>query len=323
MRLHSTRHIRIALLVALTALGAAGAQAQTAAEPDERYRIGPGDVLEIRVYNRPQLSRESVRVDGAGTVRMPLVEGDIPAACRTEGELARDIAARYLKYQRNPQVDVFVKEFQSQPVTVVGAVKQPGRFQLQRRARLVELVALAGGATERAGAQVQVVRAGGPSTCHEAQGGGDAEGEAAEGERAFSFPLKAVLDGDASSNPYLRAGDVISLPEAELAFVVGNVTRPAAIPLNQKITVTQAVAMAGGALPDSKTDRVRVVRSSRDGKTELFVNLKEIEKRKAEDLALLPGDIVDVPTSAGKRLLRGLVNAVAPAAMSLPTAVVR
>lgn len=314
-------HIRIALFVALVALAASGAQAQNTTEPDERYRIGPGDVLEVRVYNRPQLSRESVRVDGAGSIRMPLVEGDIAAACRTEGELAREIAARYLKYQRNPQVDVFIKEFQSQPVTVVGSVKQPGRFQLQRRARLIELVALAGGAGERAGAVVQIVRAGGPQTCKE-EGDAVAE-EVAEGEGVLTFQLKSVLAGEAESNPFVRAGDVVSLPEAELAFVVGNVTRPSAVTLNQKITVTQAVAMAGGALPDSKVERVRVVRSTREGKTEMIVNLKEVAKRNAEDVALLPGDIVDVPTSAGKRLIRGLVNAVAPAALSLPVAVIR
>src|SRR6185295_3222545 len=91
---------------------------------DDRYRIGPGDVLDIRVFNRPQLSREA-RVDSNGMIQMPLIEGDIRAACRTESELAKDIATLYLKYQRNPFVNVFVKDYSSTPVAVIGAVEKP------------------------------------------------------------------------------------------------------------------------------------------------------------------------------------------------------
>src|SRR5215472_3487357 len=97
-----------------------------AAADEGRYRIGPGDVLEIRVMNRPNLSREAVRVEGNGTIRMPLIEDDIPAACASEGELAKEITKRYLKFYRNPQVDVFVKEYHSQQVAVVGEVNDPG-----------------------------------------------------------------------------------------------------------------------------------------------------------------------------------------------------
>ncbi|HWP55878.1 MAG TPA: polysaccharide biosynthesis/export family protein [Pyrinomonadaceae bacterium] len=80
-------------------------------QPSERYRIGPGDVLDVRVYNRPQLSREAVRVEGNGMIRMPLIEGEIQAACKTEGELAKDISTRYARYYRNLPVDVFIKEY--------------------------------------------------------------------------------------------------------------------------------------------------------------------------------------------------------------------
>ena len=105
------------------------------AKDDDRYRIGPGDVLDIRFYNRPQLSREAVRVDGHGMIRMPLVEGEIKAACLTESELSTEIASRYLKYYRNPHIDVFIKEYQSEPVAVIGAVNAPGRFQSRNAGR--------------------------------------------------------------------------------------------------------------------------------------------------------------------------------------------
>jgi polysaccharide export outer membrane protein len=111
---------------------------------DDRYRIGPGDVLDIRILNRPNLSRESVRVEGNGMIRMPLIEDEIQAACKTEGELAKEIADRYTKFYRKPQVDVFIKEYHSRQVAVIGAVNEQSRFELQRRVRLLELLTYSG-----------------------------------------------------------------------------------------------------------------------------------------------------------------------------------
>ena len=126
------------------------------AQPDERYRIGPGDVLDIRIFNRPNLSREAVRVEGSGIIRMPLIEGEIQAACKSEGELANEIAKRYLKYYRNPQVDVFVKEYHAREVALIGAVNEQGRYQMQRRLRLLELLSFAKGPSDKAGQTINI-----------------------------------------------------------------------------------------------------------------------------------------------------------------------
>src|ERR1041385_1402981 len=115
------------------------------AATDARYRIGPGDVRQVRVARARNLSRDAVRVDQSGMIRMPMLEEDIPAACLTEPELAENIAIAYRKYKNNPHVDVFVMEFQSQPVAVMGAVRSPAQFKMQRRVRLLELLTLAGG----------------------------------------------------------------------------------------------------------------------------------------------------------------------------------
>src|ERR1700752_5437723 len=118
--------------VAVSAQGSSGVAAPVG-QSEERYRIGPGDVLDVRVYNRPQLAREAVRVEGNGMIRMPLIEGEIQAACKTEGELAKEISTKYARYYKNLQVDVFIKEYHSKQVAIIGAVNDQSRFELHRR----------------------------------------------------------------------------------------------------------------------------------------------------------------------------------------------
>jgi len=287
------------------------------ASANDAYRIGWGDVLEVRVFNRPQLSRDAVRVDNRGLIRMPMIDVEIRAVCRTESELASEIANLYLPLQRHPQVDVFIKEYSSRPVAVVGAVDKPGQFQLQRSARLLELISLAGGPTDRAGLRVFVAHADQAASCEE---------PTTRSATSFeSFDLNQTPKGEASSNPYVRAGDVVTIPEAQQVFVIGDVFRPTSIPLKEKVTLSQAVAMAGGAMPDAKKENVRILRQAPGAatRTEVVVDLNAISKRKEDDPELLANDIVEVPTSTGKRILRGLISAVAPAASSLPIRVVR
>jgi polysaccharide export outer membrane protein len=283
-----------------------------------RYLIGIGDVLDIRVFGRPQLSRDAVRVEGSGAIRMPLLDGDIQATCRTVDELAADITTRYLKYVRRPQVEVFIREYNSQPVAVIGAVAQPGRFQLHRPVRLLEILSLVGGPSASAGRTVQITHADSLPTCAE-----DAITAKDGGAGLAPYNLKDVLAGRDEANPYMRPGDVISVLEAEQIFVVGNVIRPSSIPLKEPLTVSKAIAMSGGVLPYTKSDCVRIIRQSPGStKKEIFVDLKAIDKQKAEDIALQANDIVDVPVSGGKRLLGSLVGSVVPAVTQMPVRVI-
>ncbi len=282
------------------------------------YRIGPGDVLQIRILNRSQLSRESVRVEGNGMIRMPLIETEIQAACHTEGELAREISQRYLKFYRNLQVDVFIREYQSKQVAIIGAVNEQGRFQLQRRVRLLELLTYAKGPSEKAGQAIHIVHSPPSLPCERSI-------EKDEVAAAFSsYRLSDTLQGDPNANPYLESGDIVTLPEADQIYVVGSVFAPRSILLKEPITVSRAIAMAGGVMQDSKKDKVRVVRQEPGSPTkkEIVVDLAAIEKRQAEDLTLMPNDIVDVPTSAGKSLLRSLLGSVAPTVAQLPIRVI-
>jgi polysaccharide export outer membrane protein len=284
---------------------------------DDRYRIGPGDVLDIRIYTRPQLSREAVRVEGNGMIRMPLIENDIQAACLTEGELAKEISTRYLKYYKNLQVDVFIKEYHSKQVAVIGAVNEQSRFELQRRVRLLELLTYAKGPSSKAGQTINIVHSTASSPCKQQ--------DETDASAAFSsYKLSDVLQGDPKSNPYLEAGDIVTLPEADQVYVVGNVFMPLTISLKEPITLTRAIAMAGGLKQDTRKDKIRILRQE-PGTTirkEITVDLYAIEKKRSEDLALAPNDIIDVPTSAGKSFLRSLVQGVVPGVGQLPVRVV-
>lgn len=289
----------------------------SASEEQARYRIGPGDVLDIRILNRPNLSRDAVRVEGNGMIRMPLVDTEIQAACKTEGELAKEIAARYLKFYRKPQVDVFIKEYRSVTVSIIGFVNEQGRFQLQRRIRLLELLTYARGPSAKAGQTINIVHSPPVIACQQ----NDSEAE----DLAFSsYKLSDTLAGKPHANPYLQAGDIVTLPEADQVYVVGNVLTPRSIPLSEPITLTQAIAMAGGVAKDSKKDKIRIVRQEPGTQTrkEIMVDLTAIEKKRAQDIALLPNDIVNVQTSEAKSLLRSIIGGGAQSLTQLPVRVI-
>jgi len=282
-----------------------------------RYLIGPGDVLDIRIYNRPLLSRDSVRVDERGMIRMPLVN-EIKAQCRTESSLADAVSKSYLEYLNNPHVEVVVKDYQSKPVMVLGAVRTPGRFQLQRSVTLTEIISLAGGLSETAGGRTQVTHSATRPVCEESS--------TTPTELVEWYDIDELLktDGTGKSIPFVQPGDTINVLEADKAFIVGNVLKPSIIPLKDPVTITEAVAFAGGALADTRTDHIRILREPTPGgpKSELIVDLKAINRREAEDIVLKANDIVEVPTSTGRRILRGLVNGLTPNLSRIPVQVI-
>jgi polysaccharide biosynthesis/export protein len=316
--------LAVVILVVTGATAHASAQQQSPADltpavntkDDDRYRIGPGDVLDIRIYQRPTLSREGVRVEGNGMFRMPLLESEIQAACKTEGELAKDISTRYVRFYKNLQVDVFIKEYHANQVAIIGAVNNQSRFELQRRIRLLELLTYAKGPAPKAGQTINIVHSTAPSMCRT-----ETEDEIA----AFtSYKLADTLQGDPKANPYLEPGDIVTVPDADQVYVVGNVYTPLTIPLRDPITLSQAIAMAGGTKQDTKKDKIRIMRQEPGSlaKKEMIVDLSAIEKKQADDLALMPNDIVDVPLSTGKSLLRGLVTGGAQSVTQLPIRVI-
>jgi len=311
---------------------------------DDSYQIGPGDLLDVRVYGRAELTRE-VRVTNQGTIRLPFLD-EIRVACQTEAQLGEVIAEKYRKYLRDPQVDVFVREYKSQPVSVIGSVMQPGRFQLQRRVRLLELLTFAGGPGGNAGGVVHVISGSAPDFCDLTSGApglvaasasiGDAPALAGDNTAAaprleqtmassqatipvsvdhgeaklLAYRLRDVLVGAPESNPFIRPGDIISIPETDQIFVTGAVVKPGATPLRSRLTLIQALGVAGGFAPDAARSRVRIVRQDPGSKIhqELVYNVDDIQRRKAEDIVLLPNDVVHVPSSLPKSMGRGILS---------------
>jgi polysaccharide export outer membrane protein len=139
-----------------------------------------------------------------------------------------------------------------------------------------------------------------------------------------SYKLSDTLMGLPNANPWIEPGDIVTLPEAPQAYVVGNVFSPLTIALKEPVTISRAIAMAGGLKQDSKKNKVRIVRQEPGTSIskEMIVDLSAIEKKRAEDITLMPNDIVDVPTSTGKSLLRSLISGVVPNVATLPVRVI-
>lgn len=284
--------------------------ADSKVKSDPRYHIGPGDVIQIRVFNHPNLSLDAVRVDGTGLIRMPLLN-EVKAACLSENELADLLAHDYSEYLKDPQIDVFVKEFSSEPVAVNGAVQKPGAFQLQRQVRLRELLMIAGGPTSIAGPTIQILHDDSALLCE----------NSASRSRTRDNPQAELVDYNdmvkgTGDNPYVRPGDFVNVPEANQAYVVGNVYKPTPVPLNGPVTISRAIAMAGGALPNSQSKlRLLRVNPGAGGTREILIDLKTVERQTSEDLLLLPGDIVEVPFSTAKAMLKQVFVSFASAAL--------
>ncbi len=306
---------------AATAVSLSGSNARD--DSDQRYRIGPGDVLDIRVFNKPQFNREGVRVDPRGMIRMPLIKEEISAACHTEAELEAIVTELLKEYVLEPQVTVQIKEYQSEPVAVLGAVRSPSRFQLQRRVRLLELLTFVNGPADNAGRTVQVVHMGPRVACESSAATRDAGSESAA-SAIDSYQLSSVLRGDEKANPYVQAGDVVSIAVADQVYVIGNVVRPTAIALTEPMTVSRAIAMAGGTGLDTRKSAIHIIRQTpgTTDKKEILVDLEAIHRHKAEDVVLVANDIIDVPASGGKRFFRSLMGAVVPSVGQLPVRVI-
>jgi polysaccharide biosynthesis/export protein len=294
----------------------------TSQQPDgqDSYRIGPGDKLDIDVVGRPTLARPALPVDSRGLIRMPYIKAPILASCLTVDELSAALERQYAPYLVEPQVTVSVREYSGQSVEVVGAVGKPGLFQLQREVRLRELLTIAGGVRPDASSIAQFVHDENLASC-QAGGGGDVQ--FLHETTVTAVDLAKLLRGE-GENPIVRPGDFVHIPLADQVFVVGQVAKPTVLPLVGRLTVSRAVAMAGGRTPNAKT-QARIVRLNPDGaaNTDLLVDLKAVEQEGAPDIELRSGDVVEVPVAQGRQALKFVLASLLTAGLYYPLILIR
>jgi len=265
----------------------------------KKYLLGPGDVLDLRVYNEPQFNGTLV-VDDEGNISVPFVEGPIRAQCRTDRDIKQDVVKMLERYLNKPQVSLRVSDMKSRPAAVVyGAVRNPTPFDMRRRVRLIELLSRSGGITEQASGDVQIFHTE-TLMCPEPE---DVPILAAlkKTEDATAVPYSVykiddVKNGVKEANPVIWPGDIVLVQESKPIYVTGAVQQPTGLYLRQNLTLSLAIAQVGGPRKGAKTDKVRIIRSKPGASNPeiLVYNLDAIKKGKQPDVALLPYDVVDV-----------------------------
>lgn len=278
--------ISAALILATVAFAQAPAAAQDASDAFVRaYRIGPGDLLEIKVFEVKELE-QTVRVSEDGSITLPLVGRVVVEGLTQEGVAQKLAALLSEKYVKNPQVTIFIKEYKNQQVAVIGAVANAGSYELVGRKNLLQIVSMAGGFSESAGNEVFILR------------------EGPDGKTStITIDLKDLLvNGNQALNVPIEPNDVVNVPvDREVrVFVMGRVTRPGAVKakLSEGITLLQAIADAGGLAEGAKESAILITRKIANGKEQkIRVNLKDILKGRKKDITLQEGDVVFVPES--------------------------
>ena len=276
------------------------------------YRIGAEDLINISVFEVPELSR-TARVSASGELSLPLI-GRVKAAGLSPIQLERVLSELLRRtYIKDPQVTVFLQEFRSDPVSVVGAVKMPGLYYIRTRRSLVEVLAMAQGLSEglnrHPGRTVVITHQPRPQAA-----AGSWSNDATEARREANgvgwseiveVPLKELLhSGDPKWNVPIYPGDVVKVPPAGVVYVAGDVRRPGGFPLTDfdNISAIQAVAMAGGPTRTARRNKSVIIRRNALGnRTEEKIRLKRVLSGKDPDVMLGANDILFVPGSVGKQ----------------------
>ena len=290
-----------------TAIPSAGAARNNEEEflPFTNYRVGAEDMIVVMVLDSPEFSR-SVRINAEGAFRLPLVKQMIPASGKTTAELEQTIARVLVEegLLREPSVSVTVREFQSKPVTVTGAVRGPMVFQALRPLPLSEALARAGGVSETAGPDILITMP-------------PADGKTARKEVRVSAHNLLTL-GDPNANLMLYGGEEVRVMPAGRVYIIGGVMKPGPVLLSddRPLNLLQAVSLAGG--PTAAAGRkAYLLRSSEPDpqRREIAFDFKTVMKQPDKNLVLQANDVIFVPDSQIKRATQGGVTAAATSFM--------
>jgi polysaccharide export outer membrane protein len=258
---------------------------ESPSEIDQTLRIGLGDELDITVFGLPELSQH-VRIEGSGDVSLPLV-GNLHLAGLSSYE-AQTLIEKLLAdghFVNSPHVSVYVKEYTTEEISVIGEVSRPGVYTALSAHRLLDLIQTAGGLTDKAGSTVTVSHRDDPSS-----------------------PLTLTLSNDAvkmaENNIELLPGDNIVVSKAGIVYVLGEVNRPGGFVIEgNKITASQVVAMAAGPTHLASLNHTQILRRTPEGLKNIPMPLQKILQAKVQDVSLQADDIIFVPESKAKGAL--------------------
>jgi polysaccharide export outer membrane protein len=290
----------------------AGQVPQATAAPSEsarlpNYVLGPDDVISIRALNAEEMRSDAVRIDPSGEISVPLL-GRLRAAGLTIDRLETEVSERLKMYVHDPVVAVSIVEYRSQPVSVIGAVAAAGVHQLEGRKTLIEMLAKAGGLRPEAGNVVKITRKVEWGSIPHTSAAADASGKFIVAEVNLTEIIQATKPDD---NILILPNDVISVPRANLVYVIGEVKRPGGFVIQERRAVSglHALAMAEGLTDIASPQGAIIIRRLMDGeRLEIAADLKGILNGTKSDVELLPDDILFVPTNVAKNVLRSSVQ---------------
>ena len=249
---------------------------------DSAVRLGAGDLIEVSVYNVPELNTK-LRVSTAGEIYLPLIDY-VHVAGLTLDEAEAVIERRLERggFVKGPHVQIFVQEYNSAGASVLGEVSKPGVYPVLGDQKLFSLISTAGGLTDRAGKSITITHRDQPPV---------------------TVPISHNIEDHPQSNVPVLPGDIVTIRRADIIYVVGEVNRPSGFLMDSgHISVLQAIALAGGTNSTAKLNAARIVRKAPSGLVIVPVQLKKLMEAKISDLPMEADDILFVPTSARKLL---------------------
>ncbi|MFZ1917408.1 MAG: polysaccharide biosynthesis/export family protein [Terriglobales bacterium] len=266
--------------------------------PNSNVKLGIGDLIEVTVFGIPDLMTKT-RISGTGDIYLPLIDY-IHVADLTTDE-AQELIQKRLEdggFVRGPHVAIFIDESASQAITMAGEVGRPGPYPAIGERHLLDLIAAAGGLTEKAGRMVTIEHHGDP-------------------DHKVVLQLSSNLAEDTQDNVEIYPGDTIIVSRAGIVYVVGDVGHPSGFLIeDNSLTVLKALALAGGSTKTSALSKTRILRQTPTGVQEIPVNLKKVLYAKAPDVPLTKGDVLFVPGSP----LKGAAYRSTDVAMAASTA---
>lgn len=259
----------------------------------EEYKVGPDDVLEVSVFEwetNDQTKTLHLRVSETGIISLPMVGPlNVSGMSVQEIQAAIEDALRDKGVLQDPRVGVWVSEFRSRQISVIGSVHQPGAYAIhQNVSTLLDMVSLAGGPLDNAGSIAYVIRSSG-------------RGQAPE---RIKVDLEELLQkGQTDQNPVLGAGDVVFVPRAPLIYVYGAVRQAGGFTFRKQLRVLESIALAGGFSDMASHSDVALIRRSEDGTERVYkLDVDRIEAGKDPNIFMRDGDVLRIHESTPKRL---------------------